>query len=276
MEDLSSYNKPGSPLRNVQLRMLDILIAVADICRKNNICYWIDFGTLLGAVRHGGFIPWDDDLDICVYEKDYSRFQEVCKEQLPEYLFLQSPETDPDAHMGHGMIKIRDKRSLYIHGFDNFRRTYNKGVFIDVFVAKNYPRMNPDLMSYLFIKVSRSYAFMKYYPELNFKNIIGYFVYPLIYIFFKTIIKCFTISNKQYYVGVAPECLLYGHLSRKEEVFPLKEIEFEGHKFMAPQDPDACLTNQYGNYMQVPPPEKRRSHVIYAFMDRKDGAINVN
>lgn len=275
-EDMTKYNKPGTPIRNVQLRMLDILIVVADICDKNNIRYWIEFGTLLGAVRHKGFIPWDDDLDISVYEDDFERFQEVCKEQLPENLFLQNHETDPDAHMGHGLIKIRDKQSLYIHSFDNFRKEYNKGVFIDVFMAKTYPKMNPNLMQYLFLKVSRSYGFFKYYPELTFKNIIGYFVYPLIYIFFKTIIGFLTLWHREsYYVGVTPECLAYGYLSKKEEIFPLREIEFEGHKFKAPNNPDAYLTNEYGNYMQIPPPEKRRTHVVYAFMNRQEGAINV-
>jgi lipopolysaccharide cholinephosphotransferase len=275
-EDFSIYNKPGSPIRNVQLRMLDILLVVADICEKNNICYWIEYGTLLGAVRHKGFVPWDDDLDISVYEDDFERFQIVCKEQLPEYLFLQDPETDPDAHMGHGMIKIRDKRSLYIHGFDDFRKEYNKGVFIDVFVAKKYPKMNPKLMKFLFLKVSRSYGFFKYYPELNFKNIIGYFVYPVIYIFFKTILKVITMwKQKPYYIGVTPECYSYGYFSKYEEIFPLQEIEFEGHMLKAPNDSHVYLTNIYGDYMQIPSPEKRRTHVVYAFMDRSEGAINV-
>lgn len=275
-EDFSNYNKQGSPIRNLQLRMLDILLVVADICEKNNICYWIEFGTLLGAVRHKGFIPWDDDLDISIYEDDYDRFQEICKEQLPEYLFLQNQETDPEAHMGDGMLKIRDKRSLYIHEFDNFRKDYNKGVFIDVFVAKQYPNMAPNLMKFLFKRVSRSYGFFKYYPELNFKNILGYFVYPLIYVFFKAIINVITFcKRKPYYIGVTPECYAYGYFSKKEDIFPLQNIEFEGHILKAPRALHAYLTNIYGNYMKIPSPENRRTHVAYAFMERSEGAINI-
>lgn len=273
-EDFSKYNKEGSPLRKVQQRMLTILLAVDELCRKNDICYWIDFGTLLGAVRHKGFIPWDDDLDIYVHEKDFYKFQRVCIEQLPDDLFLQNEKTDPKSNMGNGMVKVRDKKSLFIHSFDNFKEEYNKGVFIDVFMAKTYPKMNPKNMKYLFSRIKFSYGFFKYYPKLNFKNIICYFVYPISYVFHKLLIKIFSIG-KPYLIGVTPECYTYGMLSKIDDVFPLQEIEFEGHKFMAPFNPDICLRNVYGDYMKIPAPENRRTHVIYAFMDRKEGAINV-
>ena len=78
-EDLSKYNPEGSILRRAQLRELEILIEVDKICRKHNIEYFLDWGTLLGAVRHGGFIPWDDDIDISVRRKDYSRLCKVLK-----------------------------------------------------------------------------------------------------------------------------------------------------------------------------------------------------
>ena len=87
MEDFSKYNGEGTMLRKAQLRMLDILIAVDKICRKHNIPYWLDYGTLLGAVRHGGFIPWDDDLDISMMKEDYDRFLTIASKELPEQFF---------------------------------------------------------------------------------------------------------------------------------------------------------------------------------------------
>ena len=69
-EDFSKYNGEGTMLRKAQLRMVDILVAIDKVCRDNGINYWIDYGTLLGAVRHKGFIPWDDDIDICVLTED--------------------------------------------------------------------------------------------------------------------------------------------------------------------------------------------------------------
>ena len=74
------FNPDGSPLRFQQLRMLDILCYIDAICKENNIKYWLSSGTLIGAVRHGGFIPWDDDLDIEMLREDYLKFEKVFRE----------------------------------------------------------------------------------------------------------------------------------------------------------------------------------------------------
>ena len=71
------YNPDGSTLRRAQLRMLDMLKFLDRVCRENGIRYWIDFGTLLGAVRHDGFIPWDDDTDVCMLKEDADAFKRV-------------------------------------------------------------------------------------------------------------------------------------------------------------------------------------------------------
>ena len=99
--------QPSANLRRLQLRMLDILMEIDKVCRRNSIRYWLDFGTLLGAVRHGGFIPWDDDLDIAVHDEDYDRFLACCAKELPEWLVVQTEITEPESHMGGGLIKIR-------------------------------------------------------------------------------------------------------------------------------------------------------------------------
>ena len=82
MEDYSKYNGDGTTLRKMQLRILDILVEIDRICRKHDIKYWIDFGSLLGAVRHGGFIPWDDDIDVAMPSEDYQRFLEIAPKEL--------------------------------------------------------------------------------------------------------------------------------------------------------------------------------------------------
>jgi hypothetical protein len=89
------YNPDGSQLRRHQMRMLDILIEVDRICKKHHISYWLSSGTLIGALRHNGFIPWDDDLDIEMMRSDYLRLMEVLPQELPEWLALQSDKTDP-------------------------------------------------------------------------------------------------------------------------------------------------------------------------------------
>ena len=90
------FNPEGSLLRRQQMRMLDILIEVDKICKKHDIRYWLSSGTLIGAVRHNGFIPWDDDLDIEMMRSDYLRLMKVLPSELPEWLALQNDETDPN------------------------------------------------------------------------------------------------------------------------------------------------------------------------------------
>ena len=100
------YNPEGSILRKQQMVMLHILENVAKICDDNNIDYWLSSGTLLGAYRHGGFIPWDDDLDIMILRKDLKRFREVMIKSLPADMVLQDHSTDSDYY--HPYLKIRD------------------------------------------------------------------------------------------------------------------------------------------------------------------------
>ena len=89
MDKLEQYKQ--AHLRECQLKQLAILEVIDHVCKANGIEYWLDGGTLLGAVRHGGFIPWDDDIDIAMRKDDLERFIEVAQKQLPEHLFLQTP-----------------------------------------------------------------------------------------------------------------------------------------------------------------------------------------
>ena len=90
------FNPDGSLLRRQQMRMLDILLEVDRICRKHNITYWLSSGTLIGAVRHKGFIPWDDDLDIEMLLPDYERLMKILPQELPDTMALQTQDTDPN------------------------------------------------------------------------------------------------------------------------------------------------------------------------------------
>lgn len=112
--------------------LLDILEVVIAICDRHGIRYIVDGGSLLGAVRHGGIIPWDDDIDISMPRDDYERLQEILPRELPAHLFMQTTLTDPDYCITH--IKIRDGRKTAIAPYHiKEGRRYNMGVFLDVF-----------------------------------------------------------------------------------------------------------------------------------------------
>jgi lipopolysaccharide cholinephosphotransferase len=259
-------------LRKAQLRMLEILVEIDKLCRKNDIKYWLDFGTLLGAVRHGGFIPWDDDLDICVAYEDYDRFQQVCREQLPDDLFLQTKESEPESGMGNGMLKIRDKRSLYIHNFESFRKRYCKGCFIDVFQCLPYADMPKGLYRYLSRRIALANGFGRYASLCSLKNLICYFVYPVSYYFHLAVLKLWMGHGKNY--NLRPEHYAYGRYSAQTTFFPLSEIEFEGHMFFAPGNPEQRLKDYFGDYMKIPSVENRRSHAAYVFVDNTEGVVS--
>ena len=103
-----------TPLRQAQLVMLRMLKIIDYICRKHDLRYWLCSGTLLGAVRHQGFIPWDDDLDICMLREDYNRFIQIAPLEFPTDIFLQTQETDPSYDYLPLPCKVRDKNSLII------------------------------------------------------------------------------------------------------------------------------------------------------------------
>lgn len=117
---------------------LDMLYITDKICRKYEIKYFLSFGSLIGAMRHNGFIPWDDDIDICMLRNDYNRFMEVAPKELPDYLFLQNPNTDKDYYYRHA--KLRNSNTTAIRASDlNNRFPFNQGIFLDIFPMDAVP-----------------------------------------------------------------------------------------------------------------------------------------
>ena len=169
------YNPEGSLLRRHQLRMLEILKEIDRICQKHRIDYWLSSGTLLGAVRHGGFIPWDDDLDIEMERKDYLRLLQLLPEELNDAYLLQTHGTDPGFISTYA--KIRDKYSAITEHEEDINYRY-KGIFIDIFQMEvtSYPlvRFAAALHRRLVYKYNRvPYAgngFRKFQMQINYIN----------------------------------------------------------------------------------------------------------
>lgn len=233
-------------LRITQLRLLDTLDT---ICKKHGFHYWLDFGTLLGAVRNGKFIPWDDDIDVSMNMEDYIKFQKIAKTELPDDIFLQTPKTDP-TYQQH-FVKLRDNNSTFIEFHENDNMPYHQGIFIDIFPAYLYPKM-PRII----LKVLTRYTLRtKYAAYVRTKY--RWFNIPT-YHCFRFIWYLISFLPKTRYAQT-PEDNGYAYSVPLEHLYPLGEIEFEGKKYPAPKNPHAHLTIIYGEDYITPPPIHNRT-----------------
>lgn len=261
-EDLSKYNPEGSTLRKAQLCMLNILIEVDKICRKHKIEYFLDSGTLLGAVRHGGFIPWDDDLDIAIRSEDLPRLRKALQKELPDNLSYQDKTTDWNYFMTIG--KVRDKKSVFNDPY--FKRTKERGIYIDIFLVEPIvPLWLKDSVDFVYIRCLRG---IHNYSDRVIEKILGYLFYLPSVIAVQTckwIAKLFNSKKIGRAFGFKSVMFVDSDI-----IFPVREIKFEGHSFMAPNNIDAFLKNLYGDYMQIPPEDKRVTHLAeITFLDEE-------
>lgn len=248
------FNPDGSKLRDMQLKILEIMDVVDDICRRNNIPYWLASGTLIGAVRHGGFIPWDDDLDIEILHSDKKRFIEACKCDLPERFKLQCHATDNSYCLN--ILKIRDTESD-IHevrrwGGNEYpvRYKYN-GYFVDIFTVEKSAR--PLIWASRVPIRLLSIAQFKWNLPKPLLSLV-YYLCEGVYAVLRLLAKINPFDQHYYHS--------FGSwfMSRrvKSEMVPTVDIDFEGRKFSAPNNWDAYLTRIYGDYMQLPDSAKQR------------------
>lgn len=259
-EHLSQY--VAKNLRACQLKQLSILEEVDRICEKHNLTYWLDGGSILGAVRHGGFIPWDDDIDLGMPLEDLKKFMEIAQSELPEGLFLQTPQSDPSSK--EPIIKIRDLNSMYIEMGDNFSADYQKGLFVDIFPFIDYPSVPKTWVKMITKEISKSYSILNSQHYYSMRSFAEFFYFGAKYWVLKAIwgVLCM-IYKKDTYLSNILINNGYGIMHRKDSVYPISEIEFEGKMFKAPHNPDAYLKDLYRNYMDIPPKEKQKIHAIY-------------
>lgn len=249
-------------LRPCQLKQLSILEEIDRICRKHQIGYWLDGGTLLGAVRHGGFIPWDDDIDIAMRKEDLDRFVRIAPSELREGLFLQTPQIEPQSK--EPIVKVRDLNSFYVEHSDNFAADYQKGLYVDIFPMINYPTLPKTWVKRLTLGVSKSYSILHkahYYSLRSFAEFFWFGCKYWLNLFLWTIL--YALRPKDTYISNILINNGYGIMHRQDSVFPLSTITFEGKSFSAPCNPSAYLSDLYNNYMEIPPKEKQKNHSVF-------------
>lgn len=249
-------------LRRCQLKQLDILREIDVICRRHDIPYWLDGGTLLGAVRHGGFIPWDDDIDIAMPLADIDRFCRVATNELPGELFLQTRATDSDVVAP--VVKVRDRGSLLVEPGDDFARSYAKGLYVDIFPMRPYPTVARSFVRRVARGYCRANAVLHTAHYYSLRSFAEFFYFgakrALCRVAWEAACLAFPMNE---YLSNTLDNNGYGIMHRTDSVFPLSTIAFEGIAFSAPANPDAYLHDLYGDYHTLPPEEKRHGHAIF-------------
>jgi len=272
-------------LRKVQLTQLEILREVDRVCRENGIRWFLCCGTLLGAVRHQGFIPWDDDLDIGMLRADYEIFCRIAPEKLNSRFCVQSWHTEERYPLPFAKVRMRD--TLYVEAKSALFQ--ENGFYIDVFPFDFAPETveeqtgHAKCLNDLFrTKLMKSgYKPWQEQGRINWKKRLGYLLYQM---------KAAAASQKelaQQYDALARsipegEMLCRQRGLRKLECYPAGwfrdtvMLSFEGERFPAPAEYDKVLRAQFGEYMVMPPLESRNDRHQIIRVNFGDGSAEWN
>ena len=257
-------------LKRLQQIETQMMKAIHDVCQQLNIGYVMVSGTLLGAVRHQGFIPWDDDIDIGMTREDYETFLREGQKLLPANLFIQHYTTEKTTN--NLFIKVRNTNTLFLEN-DNQNYDMNHGIFIDVFPFDRVPS-------------SRLGAKMEYWKRKKFNIIAGCYSEEYIKTVQSSLKRKVGFWIHRHICGKRPidaffkrederrkrqdrkgyDCYLLNQFTwdgtaTHEELFGSQLYPFEQEQFWGPKDADTILTRYYGpRYMELPPEDKRITH----------------
>lgn len=246
-------------MKNIQLEMLRIFIG---ICQKHDLKYFMMGGSCLGAVRHQGFIPWDDDIDVGMPREDYEKFMEIGQAELPECYFLQNSKTD--MHYPMNFAKIRQNGTAFFES-SVAHIPMHHGVYMDIFPIDGYRESR-----FLKLRLKRlCWGVSKIFPHTKSNSKIKQIIKSILIFslrdYHKVRDKIERLVIKETY-GDAQTVINHFGAWGDKEIMP-KEVYgegsmgiFEGIDVVLPADPHRYLERMYGDYMKLPPPEARVPH----------------
>ena len=263
----------GEDLKKIEL---DILLDIDRFCKENGLRYFLAYGTLIGAVRHKGFIPWDDDIDINMPRKDYDwlieNFNTLCAGSKYRLISPFSKRSK------HSFVKIIDTQTVKIEPGLDYKGDY-LGIDIDIFPLDGEPENDAAFEKWYdrLMKVYKWYGYCLMEPKGSLKRSIGVRLIRLVTGGRVRLLKKAAKLHSKYpyenaeYVG-AVECAFNskGNRFKKEWFGEILETDFEGHKLWIPAGYYEILSSVYGDYMKLPPVEKQVTHHVNKIFLKED------
>ena len=271
---MSNYD--NETLKKVQQYELSILRDFVKICDENNLTYFGIAGTGIGSLRHGGFIPWDDDIDVGIMRNDLDKLIEIIQRDYSDKYYILNAENNKNFPLTTTHICINDSQFV-LESLKGTNCPY--GIFLDVFpfdcVSSDEKLLNKQMKkAWIFSKI----LILRHlpFPIVAFKGFtkkLVHFCTAIIH----GLMKSFGISHKFLYNKIIKASCKYdgtdtgvyayfcggkpaNNIFKKEDMFPLRKLKFEDIELNFPNKLEAYLTHLYGDFMQLPPPEKRVSH----------------
>lgn len=246
---------------------LDLLNELLKVCQKHDIKIYAFAGTLLGAIRHNGFIPWDDDMDVCMLREDYNKLLQVAEKEFTHPYFFQTALTDKAYFIGYARLRNSDTTGIIKY---NKSSNYNNGIFIDIFVMDGYVEDEVLLKKQLLKRDLLEKLLNSYYADLTTRKGIKKIGVSMLKMFGRTCFsyeKLFALYNHNLsqYTRDGGRVSLMTHSPffvkrywcNINDLREVSYVEFENIKLPIPQNYNAVLRNSYGDYMQFPPIEER-------------------
>lgn len=246
---------------------LDLLNELLKVCKKHNIKVCAFAGTILGAVRHQGFIPWDDDIDVALTRENYEKLLQVAPSEFKNQYFFQTIQTDPNYFFGYARLRNSLTTGIIV---GNDRLDYNNGIYLDIFVLDG--KVDDDALLKKQLKDRKKCTILLNYYKMGYpsKNIISRLIkYFLKFTYcnvvsyqkqiakYEKIITKYNASSNKVALMTHPYNFIRKYWCYRDDLESIQWVSFENIQIPIPQNAKSLLANMYGDYMKFPPLEQR-------------------